>query len=78
MQLIETAKYTFPTWALCALVYGTADELEPKDRKLFKEFLERESYIDHFISDDWVYFSKSPEFGLACECVDVTGYEIRR
>jgi len=80
MDIGNTYTYTFPAYAMSALINGDPHELEDEDAENLKEFLARESYIDVWDVDRdengegmEPYFSKSPEFGLACDCVDVTG-----
>ena len=73
----ETYKYTFPAYALSYLINGDASGLTDKEIKDVDEFVERENYIKHFDYDyeehGEPYFSKYPEFGLACDCVDLIG-----
>ena len=80
MTIDDTYSYTFPVAALSALINGDTSGLENKDEENLNEFLARESYVDVWDVDrdengeaKESYFSKSPEFGLACKCVDVTG-----
>ena len=80
MDIDNTYSYTFPAYALSALINGDTSGLEDDDEKNLNEFLKREHYVDHWDVDrdengeaKEPYFSKSPEFGLACNCVDVTG-----
>ena len=78
---MEQYEYTFPSYALSALVNGDISGLDEEDERALNAFLEREHYVD-----DWdvkreeetgeptePYFSSNPEFGLACDCVDVIG-----
>lgn len=80
MDIDNTYTYTFPAYALSALTSDDPHELANEDAENLKEFLARESYIDVWDVDrdesgeaKESYFSKSPEFGLACDCVDATG-----
>ena len=73
----ETYTYTFPTWGLSYLINGDSSALTEEEIKEVDAFVEKESYIDIFNHDPEEngepYFSKFPEFGLACDCVDVIG-----
>ena len=88
MNIKEQYEYTFPAYALSALINGDYSGLEEGDEKNLNEFLKREHYVD-----DWdikrndagepehygdTYFSSCPEFGLACDCVDVVGIVFER
>tara|TARA_Y100000114_G_scaffold107286_1_gene100614 strand:+ start:1603 stop:1878 length:276 start_codon:yes stop_codon:yes gene_type:complete len=74
-------KYTFPGYALSALINGDYTGLDDKDESALNDFLERERGIDVWDvkcdeetgEPSEPYFSKYPEFGLACDCVDVIG-----
>ncbi len=74
-------KYTFPIYALSALVNGDYSGLEKEDENALSAFLEREKGIDTWdIKRDEEtkeptepYFTSNPEFGLPCDCVDVIG-----
>ena len=78
---MEQYEYTFPSYALCALINGDTSGLDEEDERAFNAFLEREHYIDDWdvkrdtetgeISEP--YFTSNPEFGLPCDCVDVIG-----
>lgn len=77
---MEQYEYTFPSYALCALINGDTSGLDNEDERAFGAFLEREHYVDDWdIKRDETgeptepYFSSNPEFGLACDCVDVIG-----
>ena len=83
MNIAETYEYTFPAYALSALINGDYSGLDDDDEENLRAFLKRESYVDDWDvkrDDDGAmenygdtYFSKWPEFGLACDCVDVVG-----
>ena len=76
MKIKEQYEYKFPTWALCALFNGDYDGLDDDDIESFESFMKRNSYIDIWDDkepDQEPYFTKYPEFGLACEVVDLIG-----
>ena len=74
MNIEHEFEYTFPSYAICALMYGDTSGMDNDDEKAFNAFLEREKGIDVWqIKEDEPYFSSNPEFGLPCDCVDVVG-----
>ena len=76
MKIKEQYEYQFPAWALCALFNGDYDGLEDEDIDAFESFKKRNSYIDVWDdkeTDQEPYFTKYPEFGLACDVVDLIG-----
>ena len=80
MNIKHKFDYTFPSYAICALLYGDTSGMEDEEEKAFDAFLEREKEIDVWqIKEDEdgnycePYFSSDPEFGLPCNCVDVVG-----
>ena len=81
MNVEHEFEYTFPSYALSALINGDYSGLEKEDESALNAFLEREKSIDvwDIKSDEETgescepYFSSNPEFGLACDCVDVIG-----
>jgi len=75
MNIKETYTYQFPTYALSALFNGDYSGLDDEDIENLEAFLKRESYIDVWDcdSDDEGSFTSHPEFGLACDCIEVTG-----
>ena len=75
MKIKEKHTYTIPSYAISALINGDYSGLEGDDEKNLKGFLKRESYIDEWDvdSDQDPSFTSHPEFGLACDCVEVTG-----
>lgn len=83
MKLIN--KYeniNFPAWALCALVNGDYTGLTDDEIKQFDDFQEdwqkvtREENGTHFWQEttEESYFTHYPEFGLACDCYNMTIY----
>lgn len=63
----------FPEYAVCYLMYNDDSGLTQEDKDninkwLINENLESSSLVD--VSED-SYFSRFPQFGLACDCVDV-------
>ena len=78
MKIKNTWNYQFPSYALCALFNGDYDGLEDDDIELFESFMERNKEIDVWDDkepDQEPYFCKYPEFGLACDVVDLIGIE---
>tara|TARA_R100000353_G_scaffold134219_1_gene95204 strand:+ start:269 stop:547 length:279 start_codon:yes stop_codon:yes gene_type:complete len=78
MKIKDTYEYQFPTYALCALFYGDYDGLEKEDIANFESFQERTKHIDVFDDkepDQEPYFCSNPEFGLACNVIDLVGIE---
>jgi hypothetical protein len=75
MEIKDTYTYQFPAYALCALINGDYSGLSDDDEKNLNDFLERENYVDCWdcSSDIEPSFCPFPEFGLACDCVEVTG-----
>ena len=81
MKIKHKFEYAFPGYALSALINGDYSGLEKGDESALNAFLEREKGIDvwDIKSDEETgescepYFSSNPEFGLACDCVDVIG-----
>ena len=76
MKIKETYTVQFPSYALCALFNGDLDGLEQEDVNNFEDFLKRYEDVDVWDDkepDQEAYFSRSPEFGLACNVVDLTG-----
>jgi hypothetical protein len=81
MSIKHEFEYTFPSYALSALINGDYSGLEKEHESALNAFLEREKGIDVWdIKRDEEtgessesYFSSNPEFGLACDCVDVIG-----
>jgi len=70
-----------PSWALCYLVNGDASGLEESDIKAvdkwYQQFIDQADEIKggHVIfspGDNEEYFTRSPEFGLDCSCIDST------
>ena len=78
MKIKNTYNYQFPSYALCALFNGDYDGLDDEDIELFESFMERNKQIDVWDDkepDQEPYFCKYPEFGLACDVVDLIGIE---
>ena len=88
VEIKEQYEYTFPAYALSALINDDYSGLEEHDEKNLNEFLKREHYVDDWDikrNDDGepenygdTYFSSCPEFGLAWDCVDVVGIVFER
>ena len=75
MKIKDTYTYNFPAYAMSALFNGDTSGIEQEDIDHLDAFLKREDYID-----DWDYdpeedsfFVHNPEFGLACDCITLTG-----
>tara|TARA_R100000773_G_C4116962_1_gene54298 strand:+ start:36 stop:290 length:255 start_codon:yes stop_codon:yes gene_type:complete len=74
MKIEHRFEYTFPSYAISALIYGDYSGLEKEEESALNAFLEREKGIDVWeVGEREQYFSSNPEFGLACDCVDVIG-----
>ena len=81
MKIKNQYDYQFPSYALCALFNGDFDGLNEDDISNFEDFQERTSHIDVFDDkyfDQEPYFCTSPEFGLACNVVDLVGIEYEK
>ena len=83
MKLIN--KYediNFPSWALCALVNGDTTGLTEEEVKQVDSFEQECLNVvkseggTHFGQDTTgeSYFTHYPEFGLACDCYEMTIY----
>ena len=80
MNIANQYNYTFPSYALSALINGDVSGIDREDQNNLTEFLERECYVDYWdVKRDEngealdSYFSSWPEFGLACDCVNLIG-----
>jgi len=75
VNIKDTYRYQFPAYALPALFNGDDSGMEQEDIDNLEAFLKRESYIDTWDCPDEAepYFTWNPEFGLACDCVDIIG-----
>jgi len=76
MKIKETYDVQFPSYALCALFNGDMDGLEQEDINNFQDFLKRYEDVDVWDDkepDQETYFSRFPEFGMACDVVDLVG-----
>lgn len=65
-------KVRIPTWALCYLVNADSSGLEPEDKKLVDEWVERTrdgGCVDVCCpaEGEEPYFCAHPAFGLACD-----------
>lgn len=81
MKIKDTYEYQFPSYALPALINGDYDGLEDEDIKLLDNFLKANSHIDVWEDkeiDQEPYFTHYPEFGLACNVVDLVGIEFEK
>ena len=81
MKIKNTYEYQFPSYALCALFNGDFDGLEDEDIKHIEKFMEDNKHIDVFDDkepDQEPYFTHYPEFGLACNVVDLIGIEFEK
>ena len=81
MKIKNTYEYQFPSYALCALFNGDFDGLDDDDLANFEDFQARTSNIDVFDDkyfDQEPYFTHYPEFGLACNVVDLVGIEFEK
>ena len=81
MKIKNQYDYQFPSHALCALFYGDFDGLEEEDIKHIEKFMKDNEHIDVFDDkepDQEPYFAPYPEFGLACDVVDLVGIEYEK
>lgn len=81
IELVDTVK--FPAYALSYLINGDASGIEDEDVENVDAWLESLSEYgpyQHFTFDYGDYeedFYPHPEFGLACECVELKIYAER-
>ena len=76
MKIKNQYDYQFPSYALCALFNGDFSGLEEEDIKHIEKFMKDNEHIDVFDDkepDQEPYFAPYPEFGLACDVVDLVG-----
>jgi hypothetical protein len=81
MKIKNTYEYQFPSYALCALFNGDLDGLDDYDIENFNRFMEQNKNIDVWDDkepDQEPYFTPYPEFGLACDVVDLVGIEFEK
>ena len=81
MKIKNQYEYQFPAYALCALFNDDLEGLDEDDIALFERFKEQNKNIDVFDDkepDQEPYFCKFPEFGLACDVVDLIGIEFEK
>ena len=81
MKIKNQYEYQFPSYALCALFYGDFSGLEDDDIKHIEKFMKDNEHIDVFDDkepDQEPYFTPYPEFGLACNVVDLVGIEFEK
>ena len=81
MKIKNQYEYQFPSYALCALFNGDFDGLEEEDIKHIEKFMQDNDHIDVFDDkepDSEPYFCTCPEFGLACNVVDLVGIEFEK
>lgn len=72
MQIISKhSNLNIPTWALCYLVNGDSEGLNDKEISQIENFLEGFGPGQVlFSSKEEDFFTKYPEFGLPCNCVE--------
>ena len=81
MKIKNQYDYQFPTYALCALFNGDLEGLEDDDIANFNRFMKQNKNIDVWDDkepDSEPYFCRYPEFGLACDVVDLVGIEFEK
>ena len=81
MKIKNQYEYQFPAYALCALFNGDLDGLEDEDIENFERFMDQNKNIDVWDDkepDQEPYFAPYPEFGLACNVVDLVGIEFEK
>ena len=70
----------FPQYALSALINGDYSGLSKEDTYNLRQWISEQPYSDYttLAEDDEDYsegyFSKSPQFGLACQCETIIGF----
>lgn len=82
MKIKAKFVYQIPSWAVCTLINGDESGLEGDDLHDLNVFLKRERDVTDWdvVRDEETgetcepYFCKHPDFGLACDVVDVVGY----
>jgi hypothetical protein len=81
MKIKNQYDYQFPSYALNALFNGDLDGLDNDDIANFERFMEQNKNIDIWEDkdpDSEPYFTHYPEFGLACNVVDLVGIEFEK
>jgi hypothetical protein len=81
MKIKNQYDYQFPAYALCALFNGDLDGLDDDDIANLERFLDQNKNIDAWEDkdpDSEPYFTPYPEFGLACNVVDLVGIEFEK
>lgn len=81
MKIKNQYDYQFPSYALCALFNGDLEGLEDDDIANFNRFMKQNKNIDVWDDkepDSEPYFCRYPEFGLACDVVDLVGIEFEK
>ena len=81
MKIKNQYDYQFPSYALPALFNGDLDGLDDDDIANFDRFMEQNKNIDVWDDkqpDSEPYFCRDPEFGLACNVVDLVGIEFEK
>ena len=81
MKIKNQYEYQFPSYALCALFNGDFSGLEEEGIKHNEKFMKDNEHIDVFDDkepDQEPYFTHYPEFGLACDVVDLVGIEFEK
>ena len=81
MKIKNQYEYQFPSYAWCALFNGDFAGLEDEDIANFNRFMEQNKNIDVWDDkepDQEPYFAPYPEFGLACNVVDLIGIEFEK
>lgn len=81
MKIKDQYDYQFPSYALPALFNGDLEGLDDDDIANFNRFMEQNKNIDVWEDkepDSEPYFCHYPEFGLACNVVDLIGIEFEK
>lgn len=86
MKTLDTYTINFPTWGLSALINDDYSSLNDEEIRQVNEFKhefyelaqthpEKDALKTGFViwsdTDQTTFFCKSPEFGLACDCVEL-------
>ena len=75
MKIINTYEnLSIPAYALPYLIYEDAGDMTEteiqKIERYMKQFYEQGLVIINYLPDSEPFFTKYPEFGLACDCID--------
>lgn len=72
----ESYQYDIPTWAIGTIFNGDYTGLSDEEENMINEFLEAEGILTWSFDEESKHFCPKPEFGLACDCYEVTGNKL--